>query len=851
VRSHISRPVTAFLALSCVGLIAASASAQTPPKDEKATELEGVTVTDTAVTDAVKVERVQSPKYVRPILDTPQAITVIGNTTIREQNLLTLRDALQQIPGITFGAGEGGFGYGDNINFRGSSGGATTDLITVDGVRSSAFYSRNETFNIEQIEVFNGANSVASGAGSAGGTINLSQKYPKSNNQTLIGAGIGTDDYYRGTIDSNVRVSDLIAVRLNAVYHHNDFPRRDVETSKRWGIAPSATIGIGGPTSLTFAYQHLRDEGYPSYGVPYYPQFGGMPDGVRYRGYYGFRNVDQQNSTQDQLTMIARHEFSDKVSIRNLTRYENVGQYTITSQPAGTICLASGLTPAGVACTVALRPTVNGTQNVAVPPGYFLPTGGRGNGRRIRNETGYDQLDLSATFDTGGLEHTLTLGASALWENYSQKQGSVVRTAQGYDPYAQPFSAPATGAPAGTPNVVNPLYNAGASLGLYLPMYALGDPNAVATGPAATTGLARTYGNNIYNGPINFTMGAHTQGEQTSYAVYLFDAIKITDWLELNGGGRYERVNGHTLTQNYSVTPGVSTVTINGAPTQVAFGGPTTRTRFNNANSLWSYRAGLVVKPTPDTSIYASMANSRTPSKVNVNGSCAENSCNVSPEASTNYEVGAKADLFNKQLQLNIALFRNQRDKYRIASGDPTVVDQVLDGKSRVDGITLGATGNITPSWTVFGNYTFLDSKLVRSVSKLCLANPSTACGNTAALPDPGAGSSLQQTPRHSGSIFTTYALPFGLKVGYGATYQGKFALNVLSLTNRIVYFAPDYLTHRLFASYTLKNGMALQVNVNNLTNEKYFTTVRNSLASSWAQPGSGRQVTGTLSYAF
>src|SRR3546814_13287491 len=80
------------------------------------------------------------------------------------------------IPGITFGAGEGGGGYGDSINLRGYS--ASND-ITVDGVRDSAQYSRTDPFNLQQIEVYNGANSVYNGSGSVGGTINLVQKTPQ------------------------------------------------------------------------------------------------------------------------------------------------------------------------------------------------------------------------------------------------------------------------------------------------------------------------------------------------------------------------------------------------------------------------------------------------------------------------------------------------------------------------------------------------------------------------------------------------------------------------------------------------------------------------------------------------
>ena len=87
----------------------------------------------------------ESPKATAELLDTPQTVTVISDQVIRQQNLLTLRDALATVPGITFGAGEGGGGYGDSINLRGYS--ANND-ITVDGVRDSAQYSRTDPFNL-------------------------------------------------------------------------------------------------------------------------------------------------------------------------------------------------------------------------------------------------------------------------------------------------------------------------------------------------------------------------------------------------------------------------------------------------------------------------------------------------------------------------------------------------------------------------------------------------------------------------------------------------------------------------------------------------------------------------------
>jgi catecholate siderophore receptor len=235
------------------------------------------------------------------------------------------------------------------------------------------------------------------------------------------------------------------------------------------------------------------------------------------------------------------------------------------------------------------------------------------------------------------------------------------------------------------------------------------------------------------------------------------------------------------------------------------------------------------------------------------------NFCNVAPESAKSYEIGAKAELFGR-LQLTAALFRNERSNFRVPSNEPGVPDpQVLDGRSRVDGLALGASGNITPAWTIFANYTWLDGTVRQSVSDFCLGTPGAAgCGNSAAIPDPQAGDRLVQTPRHSGSLFTTYRLPFGLEVGYGLTYQGSFALNQRTLLQQTQYSSDDWLTHRLFLSYPFDNGLTVQLNVQNATDERYFTSIRSvvnattgAMGNGWAIPGEARSAVLSLFYSF
>ena len=67
---------------------------------------------------------------------------------------------------------------------------------------------------------------------------------------------------------------------------------------------------------------------------------------------------------------------------------------------------------------------------------------------------------------------------------------------------------------------------------------------------------------------------------------------------------------------------------------------------------------------------------------------------------------------------------------YRLQDVASTIIAPAL---SRVQGVALGVAGHLTRAWSVFANYTYLDSEVLQGVSDYCLANPGTACANSAA----------------------------------------------------------------------------------------------------------------------
>lgn len=790
----------AFLAAACVGFLA-SAPAIAENVDEGFVEGEPIVVEG----ERPQAE-VESPKATAPLLDTPQTVTVVSDQVIKKQNLLTLRDALATIPGITFGAGEGGGGYGDSINLRGYS--ANND-ITVDGVRDSAQYSRTDPFNLQQIEVYNGANSVFNGSGSVGGTINLVSKSPAGEDLAILQGAIGTDDYIRGSADVNQRLGDNVAARVNGVFHRNDVPGRDVEQYERWGVAPAVMLGLMGPTRVTLAYVHQEDDNVPIYGVPYFRSLvnDGLLEEVDPSDYFGYRNLDEQETTVDRLTLTISHAFSDSVSLRNLTRWQKVDQYSQTSAPQGTFCLSTtGRQPVGANALATTGLACPGT----LPAGYFAPSGPRGLVRDQSNELFVDQADLRVVTETGSLRNTLVVGGALSWEDYGITTAQLLR-----NPDGSAFTA--------VPNIL------------------LADPDTV------------------YTGPLNKTVTAISDSDTRNMAVYAFDTLELGP-VELNAGIRWE--DNEATFRNIALAtypPGTTPLT----PAQLV--------PQHSDEELFSYRFGAVFKPTEDVSLYGAYGNARTPSSATVRLGCgtisapgAADPCATAPETAQNFEIGAKANVLGDHLQLTAALFRNERSNFRVPSNDPSqpAALQVLDGRARVDGIALGASGNVTPAWTVFANYTYLDSEVLQSVSDFCLATPGAAgCANSAAVPDAQAGQDLLQTPKHSGSLFTTYRFGFELEVGYGLTYQGAFALNNQVFANGVLtpqFRSDDYLIHRLFVSYPVTEHLTAQLNVQNLTDELYYTSIRNNvnatsgaITGGWAAPGEARSAVLSLFYSF
>ncbi|MEJ2458230.1 MAG: catecholate siderophore receptor Fiu [Novosphingobium sp.] len=381
-------------------------------------------MTDTAIDETVRVDRVASPKFTQPIQDTPQTIQVISRELFHQQGATTLTEALRNSPGVgTFYAGENGSTTtGDAIRMRGFD---TSSSIFVDGIRDLGAISR-DVFNTEQVEVEKGPAGTDNGRTAPTGAINMVSKQPFLDTAVSGTASVGVDGQKRATADFNQALGIVphAAVRLNVLWQDSDDPARDHVRNKRIGIAPSLALGLGTRTRLfaNFLYvdQDNIPDGYvPSIGLPgWEPQKGLEPligHRVDSKNFYGTRD-DRNDVTAQMATLKFEHDFSDSMHLTNTARWGKTSQNYLLTSFMPTSANVSATDPADLSTYTLAR-------NLST---Y----------RDSTNRILTDQLNLRADFATGAIEHSLSMGI----EIASEKQVLHARAATGSRPPANLYN---------------------------------------------------------------------------------------------------------------------------------------------------------------------------------------------------------------------------------------------------------------------------------------------------------------------------------------------------------------------------------------------------------------------------
>ena len=282
-----------------------------------------------------KADRLASPKFSEPIVNTPKTITVLTKEILEDKEATSLKDVARTTAGVTIGTGEGGNAFGDRFFIRGFD--ARNDVF-VDGIRDPAVNIR-ENFFTEQIEILKGPSATIDGRGTTGGALNIITKQAGDRNFYNADATLASDNTKRITLDVNQVINPTLAVRVDGMWQNADVSERNFTTDNRGGGLAAVKWTPNDMVKITANYIHTDLWSLPDFGVPYdtVAKSPVTSVGVPREAYYGFINRDFQKARQDIGTVDGQIRVNDFITLDNKFRDErSVLNYIGTIPEQGT-----------------------------------------------------------------------------------------------------------------------------------------------------------------------------------------------------------------------------------------------------------------------------------------------------------------------------------------------------------------------------------------------------------------------------------------------------------------------------------------------------------------------------------
>ncbi|WP_099656305.1 TonB-dependent siderophore receptor [Acidovorax sp. 56] len=309
----------------CGAAYAQTASDATAPSAEKA--LAPVTVNANGgkenptgpVTGFVAKRALSATKTDTPLLETPQAISVITRDQMEAQGVQTLRQATAYTAGAVSNYFDSRV---DSFKARGSDVSQYQDGL----LRSYGTYntSRPDPYTLERVEFLRGPTSVLYGQGSVGGVLNLSSKRPQAEPLREVQVQLGNHSRKQiatdltGALDQEGQwLYRLVAVGRDSgsqVDHVDD---------NRVVLMPSLTWKPNAATSLTLQGLHQKDKSgsligfFPWQGTQLPNRYGQIPTNT----FISEPGWDAYDTTNNSWGYLFSHQFNSDWTLRqNLRR---------------------------------------------------------------------------------------------------------------------------------------------------------------------------------------------------------------------------------------------------------------------------------------------------------------------------------------------------------------------------------------------------------------------------------------------------------------------------------------------------------------------------------------------------
>jgi catecholate siderophore receptor len=296
-------------ALLCGGAPVCAADNATDATAEGAADQREIVVTGQRVEYGVRATSTAT-RTRTDIRNIPQALTVVSEGQIQDQQLRSIGDLLNFVPGASYGSGESNR---DTIVLRGNT--STADFF-IDGVRDDVQYFR-DFYNVDRVEVLKGPNAMMFGRGGGGGILNRVLKRPSLNSvREAIASGDGFGGY-RLTGDFDQPLGSASGARLNLMYEDGNSFRRHVDL-ERYGFNPTAALLLGPDTRIDVSYEYFHDRRTTDRGVP---ANGDEPLKGHSRTFFGDPDKSFARANVNLASVAVEHHVSDGLTLRNRTLF--------------------------------------------------------------------------------------------------------------------------------------------------------------------------------------------------------------------------------------------------------------------------------------------------------------------------------------------------------------------------------------------------------------------------------------------------------------------------------------------------------------------------------------------------
>lgn len=283
-----------------------------------------------------------------------------------------------------------------------------------------------------------------------------------------------------------------------------------------------------------------------------------------------------------------------------------------------------------------------------------------------------------------------------------------------------------------------------------------------------------------------------TEAEVDVFSLYIQDQIEINQYIDVILGARFDSFDFVATDLK-----------------------PSTSVTRSRKDEEISPRAGVVIKPIENISLYASYSESFLPRSGGQFANISDTTAALDPDVFEQSEIGVKWD-FLDGMSFTAAYFQSEQISASRVDGNS---EQLEIRGLEIDGVELQIQGNVTDQFFITAGYSYLDGE--------------TDQGRE--IP--------RELPENTFSVWGSYDVTEKLGFGLGATYQDESFISDLDIGTDATGHPtlPAYTRVDAMAYYDVSEKLRLQLNVENLTDETYFPSAHSTHQATVGAPLNAR----------